>query len=308
MKPMWKTSINNVERKLGELLGKEYVKRHFSFKAKSKVKEMIIYIKNVLSDKLTDIDWLLQETKVKALLKLHKMNFKIGYPDKWRNYDNLQLDNNKTYLENNIFCNRFNNLYELSFAYKPVDKNRWFINVHEINAYYSPSYNEIVFPAGILQEPFFSDKYDMAVNFGAIGAIIGHEITHGFDDLGRNYDADGNLVDWWLKEDAKKYKEKTDVIKEQYSNYEFHGHKINGSLTLGENIADIGGLSIAYASLKKYLVKNPDENKLIDGLTPEQRFFLSYSRIWRCNIRKEYLILKIMMKVKKLLKDILILG
>jgi predicted metalloendopeptidase len=197
-------------------------------------------------------------------------------------------------LKNNFLCNKEDNEYRFSKLYKNIDRTEWFMDPHEVNAYYSPSFNEIVFPAGILQAPFFSDKYDKALNFGAIGSVIGHEMTHGFDDQGCKFDSLGNLNNWWSKNDKIKFKLKTNVIKNQFNNYTIEGEKVNGELTLGENIADLGGLFISLEAFKKYLKENPEENKLIENLTPIQRFFISYTRIWRCNTRKEELKKRIM--------------
>lgn len=287
LQPLWKRVIQNINDKIGEMIGKEFVKVHFPEESKDKAKKMVEYIKDEVKNRLENNDWMTHETKNKALEKLSKMNFKLGYPDEWTDYSTLRVSHHFSYLENNLSCKKFNEEDEFSKIYKNKDPNEWFMNPHMVNAYYSPNNNEIVFPAGILQEPFFSVDYDMALNFGGIGCIIGHEITHGFDDQGRKFDSDGNLVDWWNETDATFYNNKTQKIKEQFSTYLIHGENVNGEFTLGENIADLGGVSISLEAFKNYLSKNPDKNVPIEGFTPLQRFFYNYARIWRTNIRKE---------------------
>ena len=286
MKPIWQRVLSNINDKLGFLIGNCYIKKYFNESSKLIVLKMITFIKNELNNRISSLDWMEDSTKIKAKNKLNNMQVKVGYPDKWRVYKaDIKKDN--SYLKNNILCNIDDIHYNFSKIYNKVDKSKWGINPQEVNAYYSPSNNEIVFPAGILQAPFFSEKYDAGLNFGGIGTVIGHEITHGFDDAGSKYDANGNLNNWWSKNDFIKYKKKTELIKNQFNSFNIQNEFVNGKLTLGENIADLGGLTIALESLKKYLLKNPNQNKLIENLTPIQRLFINYSRIWRCNIRPE---------------------
>jgi putative endopeptidase len=286
MKPLWKRVLSNTEDQLGQLIGQRFVAEYFSPKAKSDALEMIQYLKNELRNSIQNLDWMEEKTKTKALEKLDKMKVKIGYPDKWRVYTS-DVKKDHSYLKNNLMCNKADNEYRLNKLYKEIDRTEWFMDPQMVNAYYSPSYNEIVFPAGILQPPFFSENYDKALNFGGIGAVIGHEMTHGFDDQGCKYDAFGNLNNWWTEADNERYKSKTLVLKNQFDNYVIEGMNVNGELTLGENLADLGGVTIALQGLKNYLKENPSEDKLIDGLTPVQRLLISYSRVWRSNARPE---------------------
>jgi len=286
IKPLWKRVLSNTENQLGQLIGQCFVKKYFSDKAKLDVCKMIIYLKKELRNSIKKLDWMENETKKKALEKLDNMKIKIGYPDKWKVYTS-DIKKENSYLVNNLMCNKSDNEYEFNKLYKKIDRTEWFMNPQTVNAYYSPSYNEIVFPAGILQEPFFSENYDKALNFGGIGAIIGHEMTHGFDDQGCKYDAYGNLKNWWTDGDSKKYKSKTDILKKQFEQYDIGGIKVNSEMTLGENLADLGGVTIAVRGLKKYIKKNPSDNILIDGLNPIQRLFINYSRIWCSKSRPE---------------------
>ena len=275
-------SIEFTENLLGKLLGQLYVKRYFDKKSKLKVIQMINYIKKELNNILLNNDWMAEETKKKAIEKLNKMNVKIGYSDTDEiNYDLLDVSEKNHLLINLINIRSFNNNHRIKKLYEPLNKNQWFMNYHQVNAYYSPSLNEIVFPAGILQSPFFSLSQNMGFNFGGIGSIIGHEITHGFDDQGSKYDGDGNLNNWWTKEDFIKYKAKTNIVKKQYSEYEILGKKINGDLTLGENIADIGGVYISLKAFERYLKDHPKDNVKINNFTPKQLFFINYANIWK---------------------------
>ena len=283
-KPRWKRVLGTVEALMGEVLGKIYVNKYFSEDAKSRALDMVNNLKNELARRINLLDWMSDVTKVKAIEKLNKFRVKIGYPNKWRDYSGLTFDSN-TYFENIILASQHDSKYEFSFAYQPVDKEKWEMHPHQINAYYHPLLNEIVFPAGILQKPFFSEEYDDALNYGGIGAVIGHEMTHGFDDKGRKFDAEGNMKDWWTQEDADRYTLKANVIRDQFSEYVIEGEKVNGELTLGENIADLGGMTIAYYALQEAL-KDKQVDK-IDGYTQNQRFFLSWATVWRNNIRKE---------------------
>ena len=278
MQPSWKRAINVVESNMSMILGKMYVARYFDEIKKQNMLTLVSYVMDEFRNRLKSNEWMTDSTKTKALEKLHKMNIKVGYPDKWIDYSDLQVSESNNYFQNILACFRMDFLLEVKDIYKQVDKSKWFMSPYEINAYYSPEFNEIVFPAGILQEPFFGD--DMARNFGGIGCIVGHEITHGFDDMGRMFDADGNLKDWWHEEDSVKYKEKTDILREMYDNLTIEGEKVNGSLTLGENIADLGGVEISFSAMRNYFKNNNSDSS----------FFYNYANIWRCKIRKEEII------------------
>jgi len=278
MQPLWKRAINVVENNMSMILGKMYVNRFFDETKKENMLTLVSYVMDEFRNRLKSNEWMTDSTKTKALEKLSKMNIKVGYPDKWIDYSDLQVSESNNYFQNILACFRMDFLLEVKDIYKRVDKSKWFMSPYEINAYYSPEFNEIVFPAGILQEPFFGD--DMARNFGGIGCIVGHEITHGFDDMGRMFDADGNLKDWWHEEDSVKYKEKTDILREMYDNLTIEGEKVNGSLTLGENIADLGGVEISLSAMRNYFGNNNSDSS----------FFYNYANIWRCKIRKEEII------------------
>ena len=282
MKPLWKRVIEQIEPQLGELIGQSYCNKYFTEKSKNKSYELVEFIKKVLKNRLKTNDWMTSETKERALNKLDKMSIKLGYPDKLRDYTKLYLSEEMNYLDNHLIINRFDQEYLMNELYEKKNKDKWHMNAHTVNAYYSPSSNEIVFPAGILQKPFFDINQSMERNFGGIGMVIGHEMTHGFDDQGRKYNGDGNLEDWWKKEDAEKYLEKTNKIKNHFNSLELLGCKINGELTLGENIADLGGLSISYEAMNNYFESN--------NLKPNNKeYFENYARIWRCNFRDEEL-------------------
>jgi putative endopeptidase len=278
-------SIEITENLLGDVIGKMYVEKYFNSDSKSTVKEMVNNIKNELRIILRNNDWMEESTKEKALVKLDKMNMKIGFPDVPvpDKYSNININSNNPYLKNILLIKKANSLYEASFLYKPLDKSRWFMSPHEVNAYYSPSYNEIVFPAGILQPPMFSLCQDIGSNFGGIGTIIGHEITHGFDDQGSKFDGDGNLKNWWSDNDRIKYDKKTQIIKEQYAKYHIEGEKVNGELTLGENIADIGGVKLSLNALKRFRL----------GKYYMKDFFINYANIWKIKYHKEKILEKL---------------
>ena len=286
IKPRWKRVIESEDGSIGEALGKLYVAYNFPPEAKARALEMVNNLKEALADRIKTLDWMDQPTKEQALKKLAAMQVKIGYPDKWLDYSLLRIDRGP-YALNDIRAAQFATTRELNKIGKPVDPTDWGMTPPTVNAYYQPNRNEIVFPAGILQPPFFYANADDAVNYGAIGAVIGHEMTHGFDDQGRQFDANGNLRDWWSKKSADEYNERRKAVVAQYNAYEaLPGLHVNGELTQGENIADIGGLKLAYAALQKALAKHPEERtKKIDGFTPEQRFFLSFAAIWRSKIR-----------------------
>ncbi|HJY54672.1 MAG TPA: M13 family metallopeptidase [Candidatus Udaeobacter sp.] len=287
-KPRWKRVVTSEDGDIGEALGKLYVGFYFPAQAKERALELVNNLKDALADRIKTLDWMDEPTKKEALKKLAAMNVKIGYPDKWLDYSLLNIDRGPFVL-NSVRANKFEADRDLQKIGKPVDRTDWGMTPPTVNAYYNPTMNEIVFPAGILQPPFFYANADDAVNYGGIGAVIGHEMTHGFDDQGRQFDADGNLRDWWSKKSADEYNKRRKAVVDQYSAYEpLPGQHVNGELTQGENIADIGGVKLAYAALQKALDKHPDErNKKIDGLTPEQRFFLSFAAIWRSKIRDE---------------------
>lgn len=284
MKPRWKRTIDGINGSMGELLGQIYVKRYFSPESKKRVQEMVDNLIAAYKERIMSRTWMAPETKKAALAKLEKITTKLAYPDKWRDYSKLEIKPGNSYYENSVAVARFGFSYNLSKLGKPIDKTEWGMSPQTVNAYYNPGYNEIVFPAAIMQPPFFYDDGDDAVNYGAMGAVIGHEITHGFDDQGNQYDADGNLRNWWTEEDKKRFRTEADKLVEQYNSYvALDDLKVNGALTQGENIADLGGLTMAFAALQKSLAKNPQ--KPIDGFTPEQRFFISFAQVWRNNIR-----------------------
>jgi putative endopeptidase len=288
LRARWKRVLSAVDNELGEALGQLYVERAFSPEAKAQAVAMVLNMKAALGDRIRTLDWIGEDTRRQALRKLDAIVVKVGYPDKWRDYTALKIDGG-SYLANVRQAEEFELQRNLNKIGKPIDRTEWFITTPTVDAYYNPTFNEIVFPAGILQPPFFDPKADEASNYGATGGAIGHELTHGFDDEGRQFDADGNLKDWWTEQDAKNYEERGKAIAKQYSDYvavdDLH---INGELTLGENIADIGGLKIAYLALQKALAGKPQPEK-IDGFTADQRFFIAYAQSWRRNATPESL-------------------
>ncbi|RIJ43219.1 M13 family peptidase [Pontibacter oryzae] len=285
MQPRWKRVLRATDGALGEALGQLYVQKTFSPEAKQKAIEMVNNLQEAFKEHVRDLDWMSEETKQRALEKLGAFAVKIGYPDKWEDYKGLEISRD-SYAANMMRASQFAFRDNIGKIGKPVDREEWFMSPPTVNAYYNPSMNEIVFPAGILQPPFFDPNADDAVNYGGMGAVIGHELTHGFDDQGAKYDYEGNLKDWWTKEDLEKFNTRANAVADQYDQYTVLDNlHVNGKLTLGENIADIGGLNIAYTALQKALAKkNPGK---IDGLTPEQRFFLAWAQIWRVNMRDE---------------------
>jgi len=284
--PRWRRVLNATSGCLGEGIGQLYVEKHFPAESKEKMVKLIGNLKVALGERIKALDWMSDETKAKALHKLDCINVKVGYPDKWRDYSGLEISDG-SYFQNlhNVIC--FENAYEMAKIGKPVDKDEWFMTPQTVNAYYSPDMNEIVFPAAILQPPFFNPDADDAVNYGGIGVVIGHEMTHGFDDQGCKYDENGNLNNWWTEEDATKFAERTKQLVKLFNEFELRGNHINGELTLGENIADLGGLNIAWDAYQ--LTDEAKANQSIDGYTPAQRFFISYGTIWRNNIRDKAL-------------------
>ncbi|MBS1589030.1 MAG: M13 family metallopeptidase [Bacteroidetes bacterium] len=284
-KPRWKRVLGVIDGSVGELLGQMYVAKNFKPEAKKRMLTLVNNLQQTYADRINRLDWMSAATKIKAIGKLNTFMKKIGYPDKWKDYSKLSIVDND-YLKNVLAASAFEYDYNISKLGKPVDRTEWGMTPPTVNAYYNPAFNEIVFPAGILQYPFFDFKADDAVNYGGIGAVIGHEMTHGFDDQGRQYDADGNLKDWWTEEDAKKFTSKTDVVVKQFNSYTvLDTVHVNGELTLGENLADLGGLAIAYEAFKK--TPEGKSNNKIDGFTPDQRFFLSWAQVWRANTRPE---------------------
>src|SRR5207253_858518 len=266
---------------IGEALGKLYVAFDFPPQAKARALELVNNLKEALSDRIKTLEWMDEPTKQEALKKLAAMRVKIGYPDKWLDYSMLQIDRGP-YVSNAIRARRFETTRELNKIGKPVDPTEWGMTPPTVNAYYNPNMNEIVFPAGILQPPFFYANADDAINYGGIGAVIGHEMTHGFDDQGRQFDAAGNLRDWWTADDADRFKTRAGLVVQQFDSYTVvdSATHVNGRLTLGEDIADLGGLKVAYAALQRALAGRPRPPD-IDGFAPEQRFFLAWAQIWR---------------------------
>ena len=284
--PRWKRSLNTVNGALGEAVGEMYVEKYFPASSKEKMLTLVGNLQTALSERINGLEWMSDTTKAKAQEKLAAFTVKIGYPDKWRDYSGLEIKDD-SYWANVRRSNIFDMAYQLADVDKPVDKSRWHMNPQTVNAYYNPTTNEICFPAAILQPPFFNSDADDAVNYGAIGVVIGHEMTHGFDDQGRNYDKDGNLIDWWTAEDAVRFTERADKLVDQYDQIividTLHA---NGRFTLGENIADHGGLLVAHQAYLNSL-KGKETPAPIDGFTNEQRFFLGYATLWGQNIRPE---------------------
>lgn len=288
IKPRWRRVIETVNYSVSEIIGKIYVDKYFSPEAKQRVYNMVLDLKSALKKRIEELQWMSPETKSKAIEKLDMMIIRVGYPNKWRDYSELDISKD-SYLQNVLKASNFNFKFNISKAGKPVDKEYWGMSPQTVNASYSPNLNAITFPAGILQPPFFFENGDDAVNYGGIGVVIGHEMTHGFDDQGRKYDAKGNLNDWWTPEDAEKYKQMTSILVKQFNNFIINDSlQVDGELTLGENISDLGGLTIALNAVKEAWKRNPPPEK-IDGFTPLQRFFLSYAQIWRSNIRDKEL-------------------
>jgi len=290
--PRWKRVVGSVNNVLGEAVGKMYVERYFPAPSKKKMLDLVGKLQKSLGERIMGLDWMGDSTKQKAMEKLHTFYVKIGYPGKWRDYStlNIQLD---SYWDNMKRSSAFEQAYNVSKLNHPIDKDEWLMTPQTVNAYYNPATNEICFPAAILQPPFFDPKADDAVNYGAIGVVIGHEMTHGFDDQGRKYDKNGNLKEWWTAEDSKKFQERAKVIEDNFNAITIvDSVHANGTLTLGENIADYGGLTIAYNALQKTL-KESGKDQAIAGFTPQQQFFLSYAFIWAENIRDEELLRRI---------------
>jgi len=292
-KPRWKRVLSKIDSTdLGELLGKDFVEKYFPKDSKQKALDMVEYIRRTLGERIETLPWMGDATKEKAKQKLNAFNVKIGYPDRWTDFSSLVFTKDDSFFDINMKINVFEYEKEVARLYKPVDKHRWFMNPHTVNAYYNPTANEIVFPAGILMEPFFSPNFSDAENFGAIGGIIGHEMTHGFDDQGCQYDYTGALENWWTTEDSERYKKKTTVVKEQYDAFEIEGGKVNGQFTLGENIADIGGLKITFLAMQSYYKEKHGRDDIFNEIegeeySPAKLCFIAWSRGWTAHTRRE---------------------
>ncbi len=288
--PLWKRAVGIVNGTLGEAVGQMYVKKYFPEENKQRMLALVHNLQASLGERIQALDWMSDATKAKALEKLDAITIKIGYPDEWRDYSALNIDNSISYYANLQRAAKFEQEYSLSFLGKPVDKKKWYMTPQTVNAYYNPSSNEICFPAGILQYPFFDMSADDAFNYGAIGVVIGHEMTHGFDDQGCLFDKDGNMLNWWTEEDKAKFDARTKVMEEYFNGIEVApGVHANGAFTLGENIADHGGLQISFQAFRNNENAKPEAERLgtVDGFTPEQRFFLAYANVWAGNIRPE---------------------
>lgn len=284
-KPRWKRILQVIDGSEGELLGQLYVDKYFKPEAKKRMLEMVNNLQQTYAERIQKLDWMSDSTKKKAQAKLNAFMKKIGYPDKWKDYSALTIVNDN-FVKNILTSSQWEYNYQLAKLGKPVDRSEWGMTPPTVNAYYNPAFNEIVFPAGILQYPFFDENADDAVNYGGIGAVIGHEMTHGFDDQGRLYNAEGNLSNWWSPSDSANFVQTANKMVDQFNKIivmdTFHA---NGALTEGENLADLGGLNIAYEAFKK--TKQGQGNEMIDGFTPDQRFFLSWAQVWRANTRPE---------------------
>ena len=285
--PLWKRATSQVENQMGEALGKMYCAKYFPESSKKRMELLVKNLQKSLGERIMEQDWMSEETKKAALDKLSTFYVKIGYPNTWKDLTSLNIDTEKSYYDNIQECRIFWDKYYIEKnAGKPVDKDEWFMNPQTVNAYYNPTTNEICFPAGILQYPFFDPKADDAFNYGAIGVVIGHEMTHGFDDQGRHYDKNGNMCDWWTEEDAKNFEARSGMYADFFSSIEvLPGLNANGKFTLGENLADHGGLEVAYNAYKNATSKKSLKSK--DGLTADQRFFLAYAGVWAANITDE---------------------
>lgn len=288
-RPADERALATVNGIMGEALGKIYVEKFFPPEAKKTAEEMVQNIIETYKDRIENLDWMTDETKEKAIEKVSKLGVKIGYPDKWKDYSNMDIETDNGYYENLLAASKWRLNDNLSRINEPVDLTEWYMNPQTVNAYFMPPNNEIVFPAAILQPPFFDYEADPAVNFGGMGAVIGHEISHAFDDSGARYDADGNLRDWWTKEDKEKFEQRTQKLKDFYSNVKIEDSLyLNGEFTIGENVGDLGGVTAAYHGMQRYFEthEKPDN---IDGFTQEQRFFLSWATVWRTKTRPEAL-------------------
>ena len=288
--PLWKRAVGVVNGTLGEAVGQMYVAKYFPEENKARMLALVKNLQKALGIRISNLTWMSDETKAKALEKLNAITIKIGYPDTWRDYTKLEVNPAETYYANLQRAAKFEQDYSMSYLGKPVDKTKWYMTPQTVNAYYNPSSNEICFPAGILQYPFFDMSADDAFNYGAIGVVIGHEMTHGFDDQGCQFDKDGNMVNWWTAEDKAAFDARTKVMEEAFNKIEVApGVHANGAFTLGENIADHGGLQVSYLAftLNEESKAEKDRLRTRDGFTPAQRFFLAYANVWAGNIRPE---------------------
>ena len=288
--PLWKRAVGIVNGTLGEAVGQIYVQKYFPEENKEHMLALVHNLQKALGIRIQNLAWMSDETKAKALEKLNAITIKIGYPDEWRDYSKLDINPEDSYYTNLERAAKFEQEYSLSYLGKPVDKKKWYMTPQTVNAYYNPSSNEICFPAGILQYPFFDMSADDAFNYGAIGVVIGHEMTHGFDDQGCQFDKDGNMINWWTAEDKAAFDERTKVMEEAFNKIEVApGVHANGAFTLGENIADHGGLQVSYLAFCLNEESKPESERLQtrDGFTPAQRFFLAYANVWAGNIRPE---------------------
>ena len=283
-KPRWKRAVAMLDGSLGEEIGRLYVKKYFSAAAKSRMEKLVKNLQRALGMRIENLDWMSDETKSRALEKLSKFHAKIGYPEKWRDYSKMKIDENASLWENMVNVSKFEDEFWLNKIGKEKDPSLWYMNAHEVNAYYDPSTNEICFPAGILQYPFFDMDADDAFNYGAIGSVIGHEMTHGFDDQGRQFDANGNLRDWWTAADAENFVKQANVLRDFFDKIEItRDIHANGEFTLGENLADYGGVTVSYTAYKNF---GTPSNAAFD-LTPDMRFFIAYAGVWAGNIRED---------------------
>lgn len=283
-KPRWKRAVAMLDGTLGEEIGHLYVKKYFSADAKKRMQELVKNLQRALGARIENLEWMSDETKRQALQKLDTFHAKIGYPDKWRDYSELHIEPNASLWENMLIVSKFEDDFWLNKIGREKDPTLWYMNAHEINAYYDPSTNEICFPAGILQYPFFDMNADDAFNYGAIGSIIGHEMTHGFDDSGRHFDANGNMTDWWTVRDAQGFEQRADALREQFDKIVIApGVHANGKFTLGENLADYGGITVSFTAYKNF----GHATDVADGFTADQRFFIAYAGSWAQNSRPD---------------------
>lgn len=283
-KPRWKRAVAMLDGTLGEEIGHLYVKKYFSADAKKRMQELVKNLQRALGARIENLEWMSDETKRQALQKLDTFHAKIGYPDKWRDYSELHIDPNASLWENMLIVSKFEDDFWLNKIGREKDPTLWYMNAHEINAYYDPSTNEVCFPAGILQYPFFDMDADDAFNYGAIGSIIGHEMTHGFDDSGRHFDANGNMTDWWTARDAQGFEQRADALRAQFDKIVIApGMHANGKFTLGENLADYGGITVSFTAYKNF----GHATGVADGFTADQRFFIAYAGSWAQNSRPD---------------------